>query len=84
MSDIALWMSSNLLRINPSKTYFLWCATSRRIHQIDNNAFHVSDVNEKPSLAVRNLGVMIKVDLSMTARVTKLVSQCFYSMRKIK
>ena len=83
-SDICLQMSSNRLRSNPSKTEFLRCATSRRIHQIDDGSFHVGDVDVKPSPAVRNLGVMMKGDLSMTAHVNRIVGQCFYSFRKIK
>ena len=82
--DIGQWMSSNRLRLNPSKTEFLRCATSRRIHQIDDGSFHVGDVDVKPSQAVRNLGVMMDGDLSMTAHVNEIVGQCFYSLRKIK
>ena len=77
-------MSSNRFRLNPSKTKFLWYATSRRIHQIDDGSFHVSDVDVKPSQDVRNLGVMMDGDLSMTAHVNKIISQCFYLLRKIK
>ena len=57
---------------------------SRRIHQIDDGSFHVGDVDVKPSQAVRNLGVMMEGDLSMTAHVNKIIGQCFYSLRKIK
>ena len=39
---------------------------------------------EERSKAVRNLGVMMNDDLSITAHVNKIVGQCFYSLRKIK
>src|SRR5688572_6482704 len=32
---IAELMRSNTLRLNPEKTDFLWCATSRRCHHLD-------------------------------------------------
>ena len=38
----------------------------------------------KPSLAVRNLGVIMEGDLSMTTHVNKIVDQCFYSLWMIK
>ena len=31
--DIAVWVNSNRLQLNPSETEVLWCATSRRQHQ---------------------------------------------------
>ena len=81
---IGLWISSNRLCLNPSKTEFLWCTTWRRIHQIDDGSFHVGDVDIKPLQAVQYLGVMMEGDrLSMTAYV-KIVGQCFYSLGKIK
>ena len=61
--DIGQWMSSNRLRLSPSKTEFLWCAISRCIHQIDDSSFHVGDVDVKPSQAVRNFGVLMDGDL---------------------
>ena len=31
---VAAWMKSNRLQLNPAKTEVLWCATSRRRHQL--------------------------------------------------
>ena len=73
----------HLIVFSPSKTEFLWCATSRRTHHIDDGSFHFGAVDMNPSKAVRNLGVMMNGDLSMTAHVNKIVGQCLYLLRKI-
>ena len=35
---VAAWMKSNRLQLNPAKTEVLWCATSRRRHQLPTTA----------------------------------------------
>jgi len=35
MEDIGQWMASNILKLNPMKTDLLWCAASRRQHQLN-------------------------------------------------
>ena len=42
IDDINSWMRSNRLRLNPTKTEFMWCATSRRLHHIDNAPINIS------------------------------------------
>jgi len=36
VNAIATWMKSNRLQLNPDKTEVLWCATSRRQHQLSS------------------------------------------------
>jgi len=36
LDNIALWMKSNRLSLNPSKTQFLRCATTRRLGQLSD------------------------------------------------
>ena len=62
----------------PVKDIIPGCATSRRIHQIDEGSFHVGDVDMEPSQTVQILGVM------MEGAINKFVSQYFFSLRKIK
>ena len=37
MEDIAQWMVSNCLKLNPAKTDFMRCATHRRQHQLSKD-----------------------------------------------
>src|SRR5664279_2501024 len=59
IEKIARWMESNRLRMNPSKTDFLWCATRRRRHQLSNATLMIEGVNVIPSSSVRDLGVAL-------------------------
>ena len=77
------WMSSNRRRLNPSKTEFMWCATLRRIHQIDDGSFHVMSTmsmcnHRRPS---ETSALWWKANYRW-AHVNKIVGQCFYSLRK--
>ena len=53
-----LWMRSNRLGLNPSKTEFLWCATARRIQYVNPESIHIGDINITSSASVRNLGII--------------------------
>ena len=77
-------MRSNRLRLNPSKTEFLWCATARRMHYINPVPIHIGDVEISPSASIRNLGVMLDGDFSMMTHVKKQVRSCFHSLRQIR
>ena len=39
ISGIAVWMKSNLLKLNPLKSEFVWCATTRHRHLADTISF---------------------------------------------
>ena len=38
---VAAWVKSNRLQLNPAKTEVLWCATSRRRHQLPTTAMQL-------------------------------------------
>ena len=84
IADIKAFMRSNRLRLNPTKTEFLWCATARRRHQVNLEPIDIDAVDIALSANVRNLGVMMDDDFSMTTHVKKLVRSCFHSLRQIR
>jgi len=69
IEKIARWMESNSLRMNPSKTNFLWCATRRRCHQLSTDLLLIDDVSLTPSSTVRDLGVVLQSDMSMMSHI---------------
>src|SRR5688572_6474258 len=81
---IAEWMRSNRLRLNPEKTDFLWCATSRRCLHLDTGALSVCGASIAPSTSVRDLGVVLDNDLSMRRHVAWMVGCCFRQLRLIR
>ena len=84
IADIKAFMRSNRLRLNPTKTEFSWCTTARRRHQVKVEPIHIDDVDIAPSADVRNLGVLIDGDFSMTTHVKKQVRSCFHSLCQIR
>ena len=62
IQQIAEWMRSNRLQLNPEKTDFLWCATSRRCLHLDTGALNICGVSITPSTSVRDLGVLLGSD----------------------
>ena len=82
--DIATWMKSNRLQLNSDKTEVLWCATSRRQHQLPSTGMTIDGVHITPVKSVRDLGIYIDADLSMRMRVKKTVSCCFAALRQLR
>jgi len=64
LMPFATWMKSNRLQLNPDKTEALWCATSRRQHQLPSTRMLIDGVHITPVKPVRDLGIYIDVDLS--------------------
>jgi len=62
---VAAWMKSNRLQLNPAKTEVLWCATSRRRHQLPTTAMLIDGIPVTPVQNVRDLGIYIDGDLSV-------------------
>jgi len=65
LDAVCEWMRANRLQLNTSKTEILWCATSRRQHQIPTTAVRVGADTVAPTTYVRDLGIYIDSDLSM-------------------
>ena len=81
---VALWMRSNRLQLNTAKTEVLWCATSRRQHQLPRDPVRVGDNYVVPANSVRNLGVYFDSDVTMRTNVSKIVSSCFATLRQLR
>ena len=84
IDEVFSWMMSNRLQLNPSKTEVLWCSSARRQHQIPTGPVRVGDKSVQPVRTVRNLGVYIDADVTMSAHVTAVVKTCFAALRQIR
>ena len=84
IDDVSEWMSSNRLKLNPTKTEFMWCSTPHQRHYIDNSPFIVAGVSIAPVESVRLLGVHIDSELTMSSHVSRTISSCFYQLRRMK
>ena len=77
-------MASNRLQLNPAKTELIWLASSRRLHWCPSDALLVSGVWIQPSKKVRNLGVIIDLDLSLASHISHVTSLCYFHIRQLR
>jgi ribonuclease P/MRP protein subunit RPP40 len=84
VDDIASWMQSNRLKLKTDKTEVLWCATSRRQHQLPTTPTKIGNDLITSSTSVRNFSVYLDADLSMRSHVHNTVSKCFAMLRQLR
>src|SRR6218665_1050712 len=76
VGELAGWIKSNRLLLNPSKTDFLWCAPHGRCNQLSTVLREVCGVHVPLTGTVRDLGILLEADMQMTCHVRWLVSRC--------
>jgi len=83
IDHVAEWMRSIRIQLNAAKTEILWSAISRQLHQLPQAPLRVgTDFFVTPSAAVRDLGIHLDSDMSMSStsgRQCQLVSLCWGS-----
>jgi len=77
-------MKANRLQLNQAKTDVLWCASSRRQHQIPTGPVRVGDALVSPVTAAQDLGVYIDASITMRTQVINTVTACFAALRQIR
>ena len=80
---VASWMSSNRLRLNPSKTELIWLGTSRRLLYCEGLGMTVCGADVRPVECVRDLGVLIDSNMTLSNHVNNVAGICFYQLRKL-
>jgi len=83
-NDVSAWTASNRLQINPAKTEVLWCASTRRQHQLPTRPVRVGSASVLPVSTVRDLGVHLDSDVTLTTHITATVRSCFSALRQIR
>jgi len=77
-------MMAHRLSLNCDKTEVVWCATSRRQHQLPCSALSIVSTLVKPVRSARDLGIYIDADLVMRTHVQRTVSRCFAVLRQLR
>ena len=80
---VVAWMKSNRLQLNSAKTD-LWCATSRRRHQLPMTAMLIDGFPVTLVQNVHDLGIYIDGDLSMRTHVQQTTSSCFAALHQLR
>ena len=84
IDDVAVWMKSNRLQLNATKTEVLWCAHPRRQQQLPKEPLCIGCDTVQPVRHVRNLGIYTDNRLTMNTHVSKTVASCFAALRRIR
>ena len=82
--EVVMWMCSNRLLLNQSKTEFVWCTTRRRLQLLDNSPIQLgTNTSVVPSTTVQNLGVFIDQSLTMTSHINIVTGWYFDHCAKL-
>ena len=84
IDSVAEWLRSNRLQLNAAKTEFLWSSSGRRVDQVPSTPIRAGTDSISPASSVRNLGIYLDSNISMTTHVSKTVSSCFAALRQIR
>ena len=81
---LSSWMASNRLLLNPSKTQFIWLGGRQQLIGVDLEllALHFPDITFSSS--VRDLGVTLDAELTLSQHVNLVVRSCYYQLRQLR
>ena len=81
---VASWMSSYRLRLNPSKTELIWLGTNRRLLHCVGLGMTVCGADVRPVECVRDLGVLIDSNMTLSNPVNNVAGICFYQLCQLR
>ena len=84
IGSIGVWMTDNRLKLNASKTEFIWFGSARRLARCTFESIVINGSSILPSKTVRNLRVALDPSLSLTSHVTKLTSTLCFHIRQLR
>ena len=82
--SVQSWMNSNRLRLNASKTEFIWLGSSRRLQRCSFDPLLIGGSIVHPAASVRDLGVILDPALSFVSHVARLTGVSFYHIRQLR
>ena len=82
--SVQSWMNSTRLRLNASKTEFIWLGSSRRLPRCSFDPLLIGGSIVHPAASVRDLGVILDPALSFANHVAKLTGISFYHIRQLR
>ena len=80
---ISHWMNINKLMLNTDKTEAMTVGTASRISQIESDSIRILDSDIIFQNYVKNLGVCLDHNLSMSERISDISRSSFLSLRQI-
>ena len=84
MDVLSLWMASNRLLLNPSKTQFIWFGGRRQLQGIDLSQLALLFPHISFSLTVRDLGLTLDSELTLSQHVNLVARSAYYQLRQLR
>ena len=84
ITEIKDWMSSNRLKLNPSKTQYIWIGNKMQLAKIDKQSLLQRYPGIVFETSVMDLGVVIDEEVKMDVHVGRITCSCFYQLRQIR
>src|SRR6218665_3554653 len=78
------WMSTNRLRLNPSKTQFIWFGTRQQLAKLDLSPIAADFPHFIFSPVVRDLGVTLDQELTFAPHIHRLCRDSYYQLRQLR
>ena len=82
--SVSRWMSSNRLKLNPSKTELIWFYSGRRQLSFIWYMILLLAIAYAPVHTVRDLGVMLDSKMTMSQHVSRVCQNCYFQIRLIR
>ena len=72
--------TSKRLQLNPAKSEIIWFGSRTSLHRLQgvDLSLHIGAGIIAPLSVVRDLGLLLDSELSMTSHITKISSVCYY------
>lgn len=86
LDEFIKWCASRRLQLNGTKTELIWFGSHSNITKLAgvDCSLSVGNVIIKPSVVVRNLGVLLDSELTLKQHVSKVASSCYYQIRRLR
>ena len=85
ISELKAWCASRRLQLNAAETELIWFGSRAALQKPSaDRSLTVDSVVIHPSNVVRDLGVLLDSELTMKPHINKLVSTCFYHLRRLR
>ena len=84
LDSVHLWLSSNYLALDPSKTEYLLILTSQQRTKVTLDTLYYAVRLLRPSSSARNLRVTFEFDLSLTKHISSVCQQSFHAVRILR
>ena len=83
ISDIHLWMRTNLLKLNDEKTELIVLGTSQQLNRVGDVTIMIGNDTIPPVPSVWNLGIHFDKELKWVVHINHLTSNFYHLLRKV-